>query len=254
MKKKCLWCLESEPDISFIKKAHTIPKSLGGQNYNNNVCDSCNEYFGVNKGNRTYSIEEALKETFNISRKRFLTSFQTKRKTGRFKSKFFEIKERKGKYRLVIKSSFKFNQGFQQEICHTFKRGLYKIYFEELNRQKGEGYNEKYNFIRMFARYNEISLPIFYFNRTIGAILITKREVETPIIMFERMKYIYSDEYFDEIEFLGHVFGFPKTNFTKSQFENYITKSLQMKKQFFNGFIPIENLTDIDFTLKILND
>ncbi|MBK0368245.1 HNH endonuclease [Flavobacterium agrisoli] len=39
--KSCLWCLKKEPDVTFIKKAHTIPKSLGGQNYNKNVCDDC---------------------------------------------------------------------------------------------------------------------------------------------------------------------------------------------------------------------
>jgi|AntRauTorckE5430_2_1112549.scaffolds.fasta_scaffold40981_2 hypothetical protein len=42
MELKCLWCLEEEPKVTFNKKAHTIPKSLGGQNYNKNVCDSCN--------------------------------------------------------------------------------------------------------------------------------------------------------------------------------------------------------------------
>ena len=183
-----------------------------------------------------------------------MTMTKPKRKTGRFKSKFFEIKERKGKYRLVIKPSFKLNQNFQQEICHAFKRGLYKMYFEELNRQKGEGYDEKYNSIRMFARYDKISLPVFYFNRSVGIIAITKSGVETPIIMFDGMKYLYSDKHFDEIEFLGHVFGFPKTNFTKSQFEDYITKSLDAKQKFFNGFISLENLTDIDLTLRILND
>ncbi|MCB0409425.1 MAG: hypothetical protein KDD29_04350 [Flavobacteriales bacterium] len=254
MQKRCLWCLEAEPLVSFSKKAHTIPMSLGGQNYNNNVCDSCNEYFGVQKEGNIFSIEEALKETFNISRRRFLTGFQPKRQVGRFKSKFFEIKERKGKYRLVIKPSFKFNPIFQKNLCRSFKRGLYKMFFEELNRQEGEGFEEKYNFIRKFARYNELDFPVFYFQRSVGLIALTKREAETPFLMFGRMKYLYSDSIFVEIEFLGHVFGFPKQNFTLDDFQTYHTKSMELKTNFFSGMIPIEKLTDIDFTLTILND
>lgn len=179
MSKKCLWCLNSEPETTFIKKAHTIPLSLGGQNFNKNICDSCNEYFGVDRGLRNYSIEEALKETFNITRKRFLMVGESKRKIGRFKSKFFEIKERKGKYRLIIKPSFKFTPNFQQEICRSFKRGLYKMYFEELNRQKEVGYEDSFNIIRDYSRFDKGDLPVFYFTRSVGIIAYVKREAET---------------------------------------------------------------------------
>ena len=42
MKKKCSWCLET--DVPFEKIAHTIPKSLVGQNFKPNACDNCNEF------------------------------------------------------------------------------------------------------------------------------------------------------------------------------------------------------------------
>lgn len=57
MQKKCLWCLKEEAKTTFNIKAHTIPKSLGGQNYNKNVCDDCNSYYG-NSLEVGYSIEE----------------------------------------------------------------------------------------------------------------------------------------------------------------------------------------------------
>lgn len=53
-----------------------------------------------------------------------------------------------------------------------------------------------------------------------------KREAETPILLFDRMEYLYSNDKFVEIEFLGHVFGFPITNVFESDFENYISKSV----------------------------
>lgn len=254
MVKKCLWCLKSVPEVSFYKKAHTIPLSLGGINYNNNVCDTCNEYFGDRKyHNKIYSIEEALKETFNITRQRLLMTNKQKRKTGRFKSRFFEIKQRDGNYRLEFKTEFKFSSQFQLEICRAFKRGLYKMFFEELNRQKGVGYEHNYDLIRKFARYNEGDLPVFYFIRTIGVMLLRTDEAATPFLLFERMKYLYSNEKFVEIEFLGHVFGFPISNYTNDELYNYRLSSFQEKKEFFKTAVEIERLTDIDITLNIMD-
>lgn len=255
MKSKCLWCLEEEPKVSFNKKAHTIPKSLGGQNYNNNVCDVCNEYFGNrNSNNGKYSIEEALKEAFNISRKRLLNSGKTKRKVGDFKSKFFDIKQRNGKYRVNIKPTFRFTTGFQKELCRAFKRGLYKMFLEELNRQKKIGYESTFDLVRQYARYNQGELPVLYFNRIIGIMLMFNREAETPILFFDRMKYLYSNEKFTEIEFLGHVFGFPITEFNETDFKKYIGESIKQKKGHFKDAVLIQKMTDVDITLRIMND
>ena len=254
MKKKCLWCLETDSEVSFDKKAHTIPKSLGGQNYNRNVCDNCNLFFGDRQSNNgKYSIEEALKETFILSRTRLLNQNETKRKIGRFKSKFFNVKERKGKVSLTIKPSFRFTPGFQKELCNSFKRGLYKMYLEELNRQQKLGFESKYNIIRNYSRRNIGNLPVFYFSRQVGIIMMFNREAETPILFFDRMKYLYSNDKFAEIEFLGHVFGFPISNFDKTDLNNYLTESLQVKKSFFTNAIIVDKLTDVDLALNIFN-
>lgn len=253
--KKCLWCSQCSPQVTFDKKAHTIPKSLGGQNYNNNVCDDCNEYFGNRDGhNGKYSIEEALKEGFNISRKRFLSSGKVKRKVGDFKSKFFDVKQRNGKYRLTIKQSFRFSSNFQIELGRAFKRGLYKMFLEELNRQKNIGYERKYDIIRQYSRYNEGELPVLYFNRTYGIMMMFGREAETPILFFDRMKYLYSNDKFREIEFLGHVFGFPVVEFSEKDFKKYVAQSIKQKEGFFKDAVLINKMTDIDITLKIMND
>lgn len=250
--KKCIWCLKTENNTSFLKKAHTIPKSLGGQNFNKNICDSCNEYFG-SKQEEKYSIEEALKEAFNISRKKMLLSSKPKKQVGKFKSRFFDIKEKKGKYKLEFKTSFRFDSQFQKSLCRSFKRGLYKLYFEELNRQKKIGFEPEFNLIRKFARYNENDLPVFYFQRKYGIIMMLDREAETPTLFFERMKYLYSDEYFEEIEFLGHVFGFPKKEFTIENFDNYYINSIKLKKDFFIGVTKIEKFTNIDIAFSIMD-
>lgn len=250
--RKCLWCLKTENEVSFNKKAHTIPKSLGGEKINKNVCNGCNEYFG-NKQKEKFSIEEALKEAFNITRKRILSSYKPKRQVGEFKSRFFNIKEKKGKLKLEFKTSFRFDSDFQKILCRSFKRGLYKLYFEELNRQKKIGFESKFDLIRKFARYNENDLPVFYFQRKYGIITLIEREAESPELYFNRMKYLYSDDNFQEIEFLGHVFGFPKNEFNLTDFDNYYKKSIIRKRDFFIGVTKIKKFTNIDITFSIMN-
>lgn len=196
--KKCIWCLSSEPDRTFEKKAHTIPKSLGGQNFNKFVCDDCNGFFGATTPENRYSIEEALKETFCISRERFLNNTPTKRQIGKFKSKFFDVKFRNGKPRLIVKPSFLLKSQFLTELCRNFKRGLIKMWLEEFDRQSGYkvGHDAKYKVLRDFARYNIGDLPVVYFEREIGMIAMTDREAETPVLIFNRMIYLYENQIF----------------------------------------------------------
>lgn len=253
MTKKCIWCLKEEPGVNFQTKAHTIPKSLGGQNYNPNVCDSCNKYFGE-RTYKYYSIETALKETFNISRFRLLETQITKKKIKDYRSVFFNLKSTKKSFVVEIKDTFRFDNHSQNELCRAFKRGLYKLYFEELNRQKNIGYEKSFDIIRKFSRYDENDLPVFYFHRSLPAILLKGNELETPILYFERMNYLYSNEYFTEIEFLGHVFGFPTNYYSIDDLENYIQKSLKIKEKFFLGCKEIKRLTDIDLLLSIMDD
>lgn len=244
--------MNSEPIVTFKKKAHTIPKSLGGQNYNQNICDSCNEYFG-NRQYKYYSIETALKETFNVTRYRLMLAGGAKKKVGEFKSLFFELKEKNNSYRINIKSSFRFDNCFQNELCRAFKRGLYKLYFEELNRQKKVGFENNFDVVRNFSRYDESDLPVYYFVRSLGVFFLQNQEAETPMLFFERMDYLYSNERYTEIEFLGHVFGFPIANCDEKELQSHLKNSIELKKQFFKGCIEIKRLTDIDLTLAIMN-
>ncbi|PIQ19140.1 MAG: hypothetical protein COW66_02665 [Flavobacteriaceae bacterium CG18_big_fil_WC_8_21_14_2_50_34_36] len=248
---QCIWCLKNEPNITFLKKAHTIPRSLGGKHYNKKVCDNCNEFFGDRKSlNNKYSIETVLKEAFIVSRTRYLPQ-HPKKNVGKFKSQFFEIKYRNNKPRLSPRISYKFSS--QTELCRAFKRGLYKMYFEEISRQNGIGFEDKFNLIRNFARFDIGDLPVYYFTKRIGATLMFKSESETPILLFNRMKYLYSDEKFVEIEFLGHVLGFPIAEYSKRDLEKYLKKSIDLKKEIFSTYKEIQYFTDIDFTLSLFD-
>jgi len=71
----CIWCRRTNNETSFNKEAHTIPKSIGGEDICLNVCDNCNHYFG-SPHNNLPSIETVFKETFNITRVKFLDTIQ----------------------------------------------------------------------------------------------------------------------------------------------------------------------------------
>lgn len=253
--KKCIWCKQNENDASFEKKAHTIPKSLGGMNYNINVCDDCNAFFGNTLEGYTYSIEEALKEIFCISRERFLNRNSAKKKIGRFKSKFFDIKHRNDKLRLSLKKNIFLNFKYQRELCHNFKRGLIKMWFEEFSRQHQniDVYSGKFDYVRNFARYNIDDIPMFYFNRRIGIFLMKKNEAETPILIFNRSTLYLQKENYVEFEFLGHVFGFPINNCYQDELKNNLNQSIELKKKSFLNYAEIKKLIDIDFALAVMD-
>lgn len=255
--KKCIWCLKTETEKAFNKQAHTIPRSLGGKMLNPNVCDECNEYFG-SKGSDDVAIEEAFKEAFVITKKRMQEPsnliHNPNKKTKRIKSRYFEFYQKDGKSSLKVKLSFKFLPGFQSKLCHYFKRGLYKIYLEELNRQFGLGFEPEYDFIREFARYNLGEYPVFYFERNAGIIMTLKDEIESPTIIFDKMNYLLRGKYgFTEIEFMGHVFGFPTRRLYELEAHRYLRETKKLKQRFFKGMKVIKYLTDIDLALKIMD-
>lgn len=253
--RKCLWCLNESPIVTFNKKAHTIPQSVGGTFICNDVCDACNLFFGSQQ-NGLPSIEMAIKETFGIARARFL---HTSGKMGknqllpRYSSEYFRLDFKR--YKIDFKSKFKLNYGFQNNLAHQLKRGIFKMYLEELHRQTGSGFDNRYNFIREFARYNLAPYPILYFQRTNGIILSGIEWVEEPrlIITEPFMKYLHFGGPFFEFELMGHVFSLPTTSAWEINFDNYIRESMKLKQGIFHNYISVEKFTDIDFQLTILN-
>jgi hypothetical protein len=254
--KKCIWCSKTEDKVEFKKLAHTIPQTLGGKKTCPNVCDECNLYFG-SYNNKLPPIETVIKETFNISRARFL---QTDNEIGKnkalpkFSSIYFNVDFIKNK--LALKASYKYNAHFQEKISRQLKKGLYKIFLEETERQRQDGHIDKYDFIREFSRYDLGDYPVFYFERNHGIILMTKDWAKTPELFLQddlKFKYLINEPCFFEFELLGHVFGIATSRHWEIAFDNYIKKTKEAKKDQFKSFKIVKNFNDIDLTLSILN-
>jgi hypothetical protein len=254
--KKCIWCSKTEHTVEFKKLAHTIPQTLGGKNICENVCDECNSYFG-NYNNQLPPIETIIKETFNISRAKFLhanNEIGKNKVLARFSSIYFNVDFVKNK--LSLKASYKYNSNFQEKISRQFKKGTYKIFLEETERQKKVGHDGKYHFMREFSRYDLGDYPVFYFERNDGIIVMTQNWAKEPQLFLENnmnFKFLIEEPYFFEFELLGHVFGIATSRNWQIGLDNYLKKTSEAKKEIFKGYKIIKHFSDIDLTLSILD-
>lgn len=252
----CIWCKRTQQETSFDKEAHTIPKSLGGKDICENVCDSCNHFFGQHFQGLP-SVETVIKETFNISRIRLIDekSVGKNKPLTKFSSQYFKVDIKK--HKLELKPAYRLQKGFQDGMGRQLKKGLYKIYLEEIERQKNDGHNSKYDFIREFCRYNLGDYPVFYFERKLAAILISKSWTVTPQLFLDpdqQFKYLVREPSFFEFEFLGHVLGIVTSRHWELAIDNYIKRTVEAKKQFFSRWRLVNRFNDIDLSLSILDD
>ena len=253
--KKCIWCKKDELETTFQSIAHTIPKSIGGSDICENVCDECNHYFGQ-AHDRVPSIETVIKESFNVSRARFLhvsNEIGKNRSLHHFTSLFFKVNFLK--MQIDIKPALKLQHGFLNNLCHQFKRGIYKIYLEESERQNGDGHSECYDFIRSFARYNRGNYPVFYFPRKWPILFQIKDEIKHPKFHFDNvMNYQIKNRYFFEFELFGHLFSIPIHPDSLKFLDQYLIETIELKAQHFYPPIYLQYLTEIDLQLSLFNE
>ena len=254
--KHCIWCRKTEQETSFNKVAHTIPQTLGGKNICKNVCDICNGFFGQHYQGFP-SVETVIKETFNITRIRLLDkeNFGKNKAVAKFSSQYFKVDLKK--HKLDLKPAYRLQKGFQEKIGRQIKKGLYKIFLEEIERQKYDGHNSQYDFIREFCRYDIGDYPVFYYERLHGIILIAKSWIISPQFFLDpdqQFKYLVREPNFFEFEFLGHVFGIATSRSWELAIDNYIRSTTEAKKQLFSKWRLVNNFNDIDLALSILDD
>lgn len=251
--RKCIWCNKSEASTTFINKAHTFPKSLGGGSICENVCDSCNHYFGTRQF-QSPAIEIVLKEMLNISK--YLLLFETDKvpKNKHFKSEYFNINW--DKKTIQIKPKYGLRKGFQENLGRLFKRGIYKVFLEERERQKQDALEERFNFIREFSRYNLGDYPVYIFKPKIQGIFFSLDDIIKPMIRFTENS-DKLDKQFRVFEYLimGHYFCLPTSKiFNELFFDSYIKHLKNSDHPFGQEIVPIKKAEDIDFTFNIRMD
>jgi len=249
--KLCIWCSKSEKTVSFNKLAHTFPQSMGGKNICTNVCDDCNKFFG-DKQSGFPAVEIALKEVLNLS-KFLLLQKDDLSKNQRLKSEYFNFNIQNRVFKFKLK--YKLRKNFQQEFGRRFRRGLFKVFLEERERQIGDAHNERFNFIREFSRYNLNDYPIYYIQPKFGAIFYNLDDVKSPIIRFTEHSDKVDKEYrFYSYPINGHNFVIPTSNqFMEERLKSYKRHIQTSDNAFGTRLIPIENIEDLDFRFDYMN-
>ena len=254
MLKKCIWCYKTDKETSFNNKSHTIPKSLGGKNICVDVCDICNSYFG-NRNGFDFPIEIALKETFNLTR--FLINysigdFGKGKILPRFKSEIFDINLTKNE--IIYKNRFRLDNNFQNNFVRLFKRGIYKVFIEEIHRQLRRGFDENFKDVKEFARYDIGDFPVYYWRLKKGAFFVAPSYISDPRFHFGDIQLkMVSEISFYEFMLFGHFFGIPLSKDFNNNFELYVNQALIYKKDFFTELIMINKILDIDIFLNGVN-
>lgn len=252
--KKCIWCSKTENYTTFNKLAHTIPKSLGGKLICENVCDSCNEYFGKKEFGKP-AIEVALKEVLNISKYLLLTQHK-EQKLKRFKSEYFVFNYKSSRRYFKFKMSYKLKHNFQKEFGRRFRRGLFKVFLEERERQLGDGHDERFNFIREFARYDLNDHPIYIQIPKFKAVFYNTNDLITPQIRFTD----YSDEIDRKFRYynyplMGHNFVIPISNqFMEERFKSYKNHLIESNDPIGTELFEIQNIENLDFRFEFMNE
>lgn len=251
MTKICIWCRKEPPAVTFNRPAHIFPQPLGGKRICQDVCDSCNAYFG-SKQVGLPSVEIALKEPLNISRHFLISQLNKNAKPPRFKSEYFEYDHQKA----IIKHKYKYRliSEFQKNFTKQFKRGIFKIFLEERSESMGDALNPQFDFIREFARYGLGDYPVFYCRPTIPAIMTSANDTDDPMIRFTK----HSEEVmkrfgFYSYYFVTHLIAMPVIRTFEITRDNYTKAMLAGERPECSALIELKRITDLDFIFSFIN-
>lgn len=251
--RKCLWCNLSEENdnITFIKKAHSIPQSLGGKFLCKNVCDTCNQYFGSRQYNKP-SVEVVLREGFELTRNMAFSSKKGKsNQYARFKSTFFKLNTRNNTF--SMKPIYSIKPGFQANMARQFKRGIFKIFLEEYQRQTDKGMDNRFDFMREFARYDFNDIPVFYLTPKVPALFYSEKEFISPELNFHHTLQKKIDDYeFYQLRIFGHGFLIPTHRNWNLTIEDNLDKAKKDLLGTYKEFKLINSFNDVDFSLEFM--
>jgi len=254
-KGKCIWCLKSNPEVSFLTKPHTIPKKLNANKIGFDICDQCNQYFGSdNKEEKVkYAIDKITKEIFNVH-KFLLENKKDSNSWKKFKSQFFDYYHKDKT--LKIKLDYRRNIGFEILFTKKFKRGIYNLFLQEYHRNTENGFDSQFDRIRKFVRYDEENLPLFYLKNSRG-IRMTEDLTQPKELTFNSnvqndiMKYG-----FFHLTFTGLNFYIAVNDKAYKNIETYLipeSENLIGSGFVFKELIEVRKISQIDFTLQNWN-
>lgn len=211
------------------------------------VCDNCNYYFGT-KQKGTPSVEVVFKEILNLSRHIILLKTKEGKRLGRLPSEYFNFD--KENYKISVNRRYRSDPTFQSKLARLFKRGLYKVYLEERQRVVGDALDNRFDFIREFARFDMNDFPVYYVVPAKGIMFTSHNDHTFQALRFPPFIHEMDKNYrIYEMHLYGHTFLLPLSSsflqlYLQSYQKYYACQHWLIKGE---GAIPIDKIEDIDF-------
>lgn len=245
----CIFCKRDTSQTTFKEKAHTVSKSLGGQNIGVDICDECNHYFGEpdKKLFPRLSIEVCVKEILGLSQ-----ILLQDNPDKILKSKYFNYYRNLGK--ITVKPQFRRNRQWLQLFAHQFKRGLYEMWLQEYHKFSNDGLNPVFDEIRRFARYDIGDIPLYYAINN-GCIPVGENIQHPTFNINEQSLQDMYDYGFYSLLIEGHFFLMEITSKARLSRCVYLPKmaqKLHIGSFIYRDLIEIKSITDIDFSYRTL--
>ncbi len=159
---KCIWCGKRFPEVTFYNKPHIVPHNIGGNCIGVDICDECNSYFGTST-RTTPSTNIVFKEVFQTIS--FFSKTLTPHSYKNYHSAYFRYDFSKNTLKLKLLLSL-------STFTQQFKRSLYEVFLQKYHSITGQGLDNKFNYVRSFARYSNVvtDLKVYYvYNKIILA-------------------------------------------------------------------------------------
>lgn len=108
---------------------------------------------------------------------------------------------------------YKLRPNFQREFGRRFRKGIYKVFLEERERQIKDAHDDRFNFMREFSRYDLNDYPVYVKIPKFKAVFYNTKDLLLPQIRFTD----YSNEVDKEFRFysyplMGNSFVIPTSN------------------------------------------
>ena len=243
---QCIWCGKKEPEVSFEKKPHILPHSLGGDEIGFDICDDCNAYFGTSTQGKP-SLDFVFKEIFNAYR--FFSQNLNTESYKNFHSSFFNYYHKKH----LIKVSNNFNIS---TITRQFKRSLFYIFLQKYHYITKNGNHPMFDSVRKFARYNIGNPKVFYVFNNIILAPANKEHPNIPMntkliedIMYSGLYSFWCIGHLFYIEIFPMMYNVNGISYLHKQAKEILIPAVGNERIY-----ELNNIMQIDFLMQRFND
>ena len=148
----CIWCKQSEPDVSFKNAPHIVPHAIGGEELGFDICDECNHYFGTAGKGSPLNTNLVFKEVFMAS----LHSLgDNARLNCKYSSTYFPYNKESGTIKLKRNLHI-------AAFTNQFKRTLFEVFLQKYHKTFPDETLDKFEAVRKYARYGVGNLRVYF--------------------------------------------------------------------------------------------